>query len=100
MARRGGDFERPDVRIALQGTRALASGETFVSPSFDRAHPGECFRVSVFLRPGNGAELVEGVAAPADGVAYRFRRVVGGMALVLTCGPTARQVDFVVEGVS
>lgn len=100
MARRGGDHERADDRIALQGSRAMAAGETFVAPVIDRGRPGECFRVAVWLRAGNGAVVVNAVAAPADGVAHYFRRAAGGLELVLVCGAQARTVDFIVEGVS
>jgi hypothetical protein len=71
-----------------------------VLAAFDRGFPGECFRANVWLRAGNGAILVEAATVTGDGVAYRFRRAAGGMELVATCGTQARQIDFIVEGVS
>lgn len=101
MARRRDGFgDAADTRIAAQGTRALAAGETAVLAAFDRTQPGECFRANVWLRAGAGAVVHQGTTIAGDGVVYRFRRAAGGLELVATCGTSARQIDFIVEGVS
>ncbi len=100
MARQTGPYDRADIRIVAQGTRALAAGETAVLAAIDRMFPGECFRVNVWLRAGAGAIAIEGATVAGDGVAYRLRRSAGAMELVATCGTSARQIDYLVEGVS